>query len=236
MKATLLQAPQPTFALVLLAIACGSTPPPANQPPGELLPLTTPSGTGATPPPTQPPPAASTAAPTPTASASAKTPRPAPAGTPMVVSEGEKEVTSAYSISGGIIRIRGTADLQISREALSEVYGFTFGLNTGKNMLKITPYKGQLGDVYRLFIFREDASHQPVSVTSNGPPFVIKLPLKGAKTANLVVATSENGKAKYTVFAPKTIQTADTGDTAVFELGNLPGEAILHLTSAPPTP
>jgi hypothetical protein len=233
MKATLLHAPIPALSLVLFAVACG-TPPPANQPSGDLLPLTTPSATGATPPADTPPPA-SASAPAPAASATAKAPRPA-AGAPMVVSEGEKEVTSAYSISGGIIRIGGTADLHIPRESLAEAYGFTFGLNTGKNMLKITPYKGQIGDVYRIFIFREDASTQPINLATGGPPFVVKLPLKGAKTANLTVATAENGKAKYAVFAPKSIQTADTGDTAIFELNNLPGEGILHLTSAPPTP
>lgn len=224
-----------TMSAVAAAIACGTPPPPANQPSGDIIPLTTPSATG----PAATPKATTSSAPeasAPAASASAKPPRPVSAGAPMVVSEGEKEVTSAYSVSGGIIRIGGVAELDIPREALPEMYGFTFALNAGKTMLKITPYKGQLGDAYRLFIFKEDASTQAVNLASGGGPFVIKLPIKGAKTANLVVATADNGKAKYTIVAPKSVLTADTGNTGVFELNNLPGEAVLHLTSAPPTP
>lgn len=225
-----------TVSAVATAIACGTPPPPANQPSGDIIPLTTPSATG----PTPAPKATTSSAPeasAPAASASAaKPPRPVSAGAPMVVSEGEKEVTSAYSVSGGIIRIGGAAELSIPREALPEMYGFTFALNTGKTMLKITPYKGQLGDIYRLFIFKEDASTQAINLASGGGPFVLKLPIKGAKTANLVVGTADNGKAKYTIVAPKSVLTADTGNTGVFELNNLPGEAILHLTSAPPTP
>lgn len=154
----------------------------------------------------------------------------------MVVSAGDKEVTSAYSVSGGIMRIGDVADLVIPRNSLAESFGFTFALNTGKTMLKVTPYKGQIGDVYRIFIFRESASTQPVSATSSGAPFQLKLPLKGgAKTANLAIGTLDGAKAKFTVIAPKSILEADGGGSAVFELNNLPGEAVLHLTSAPPT-
>lgn len=180
----------------------------------------------------EPPPAASSAAP---AASSGKAPRtPPPTGSPMPISEGEKEVITSYSVGGGISRVGGVADLVVSRGALAELRGFIFGLNTGKNMLKVTPYKGQIGEIYRLFIFIEEASHQPVNVNSSGPPFQIKLPIKGAKTANLAIGANDNGKIKYTVVAPKSVLEADGGNTAVFELSALPGDAVLHLTSAAP--
>lgn len=223
--------------LTIAAMVACSPSSPVHQPSSDPIPLTESTSTGA--PPTAPP-THSSAAPAASSSEAVKAAelpsKPASSGPPMVVSENEKEVTAAYSVSGGIIRIAESAELILSRGSLSEMHGFTFGLNTGKTMLKITPYKGQLGDIYRIFIFLESASTQPVNLTTAGPPFILKLPIKGAKTANLVIATAENGKAKYSIFAPKSVLTSDTGNTAVFELNNLPGEGILHLTSAPPTP
>jgi len=215
------------------AAACGTTPPPPASS-GDPLALTTSS---AAPPKTAdaPTPAASSAAPA-ASSAPGKAPRAPSAGAPMAVAENDKESTSAYGASGGIVRIAGTGELTVPRNALAESLGFTFGLNTGKNMLKITPYRGQIGDVFHLFIFHEQASNQGVAATSSGPPFVIKLALKGAKTGNLVIATADGAKAKYSIIAPKSVLEADGGNTAVFELPTLPGDAILHLTSAPPTP
>lgn len=218
----------------LVGYACGGTTPPPSQPDDSLT-LVTPSATAPTTTAAPATPPAASSAP-PAASSSEKKPPRQSSGSPMVVSEGEKEITSAFSPQGGIIRIGGAAELTITRGALNDTFGVTFALNTGSTQLKITPYKGQIGDVYRLFIFRESASNTGVGVSSVGGPFLLKLPLKGAKTANLAVATSPDGKvAKYTITAPKNIEEADGGGRAVFELMDLPGEAILHLTNAPPT-
>jgi hypothetical protein len=219
-------------SILFTALACGNPPPPANQPSGDIIPLA-PSTASAAPQPTAEKSAAPVASAAPSASAPGK-PKPAPAGIPMVVSENEKEVTSAIGVSGGILRVGGVADLQIPRESLAETFGFTFALNTGKTMLKVTPYKGQIGDVYRVFVFRESASSEPVGVSAGGAPFVVKLPIKGAATANLAIGVADKGKAKFTVITPKSVLTADTGNTAVFEVNALPGEAVLHLTSAAP--
>lgn len=221
----------PLCPLALL-LACSNPPPPAAAPSGDLIPLAESSARPAsTPTSADPAPAASSAAP----ATSAKAPRPAAGGSPMVVSEGDKEVSAPNGAAGGIMRVGGTADLIVPRGALEQSLGFVFALNVGKNMLKITPYKGQLGDVYRVFVFREEASNQGIATTSLGPPFQLKLPLKGAKTANLVVATAEGAKAKYTIIAPRSVVEADTGASVLFDLPTLPGEAILHLTSAPPS-
>ena len=65
-----------------------------------------------------------------------------------------KTSRNAGEHKSGIMRI-GQADLVISRGALADTFGFTFALNTGKTQLKITPYKGQIGEGYGTHTERE---------------------------------------------------------------------------------
>ena len=222
---------------LLGALACGgSTPPPTSSGSGDVLALPPSTATAAT---TGAPAPADTASAAPAASsAPAKTVRAPSGGGPMAVTENEKEVSAPYGPRGGLSRLTSTgAELTIPRDAVNESYGFLFALNAGKNALKVTPYKGALGDMYRVFVFRESASNEGVAMTSGGAPFLIKLPLKGAKTANLAVGTVTEGKvSKYAVVAPKSVLEGDGPSFAVFELPALPGEAIVQLTTQPPAP
>jgi hypothetical protein len=223
-------------SIVLLTVsgwlfyACGGTTPPAEQPQGDIIPI-------------KDGPVSSATAPTPTTSApeaapSASAPekrKPAPSsGSPMSVTGGEKEVTAPMGQRGGILRLGEIADLLVPRDAIPESIVFTFSLNVGKGMVKITPYKGQIGEVYKVKIFKESDTINAVSTSSASTPFIVKLPApKGAKP-NLAVLVITDGKAKFTVIAPKSIEEKDNGVTGVFELPSMPGEAFYHLTSAAP--
>ena len=115
---------------------------------------------------------------------------------------------------------------------------FYLGLNSVKSPLKIVPYKGRLGDMYRL---AAGPVSSPVGtgpgVTSSGDPFLLKLPLpKGKTTANLaIIALSDASKPKITVIAPKSVEESSNGSLAVFELASIIAGGAVHLTSAPPT-
>ena len=225
-------------SIVLLAVsgwlfyACGGTTPPAEQPQGEIIPIKDGPATPAT----SPTPTASATTPDAAPSASApekKKPLPS-SGAPMSVNAGEKDVTAPMAQRGGILRIAELSDIVVPRDAVPEALVFIFGLNTGKTMTKITPYKGQIGEVYKLKIVKESDTTVPIPTTSAASPFLVKLPApKGAKP-NLVVLVITDGKAKYTVVAPKSIEERDNGVSGVFELPSLPGEAFYHLTSAAP--
>ncbi len=221
---------------VLGALACGSSTPPANTSgSGDVLALSPSTASAAT-----------TAAPMPTETASAapaassapvKAPR-APSAGPMAVSENEKEVSAPYGSNGGISRLSGTgAEFAVPRNAVPESLGFLFAINAGKSAIKFTPYKGQMGDSYHLFVFRESDSNVGHATTSASTPFLVKLPIKGAKTANLAVGTVAEGKvSKWSVIAPKSVAESDGPTFAVFELPSLSGDSILLLTNQPPTP
>jgi len=229
--------PRTPIAAALLASAlaihagCGGATPPPKEEGG--IPLTASSATAAPHDDHTAAPAASSA---PAAASSApeeKKARPM-GGAPMAVTEDDKEVTATYGARGGKIRIGGLAELIVPVDAVDQATNFVLGLNTGKSELKITPFKGQLGGIYRIGVARPD---NPKEVASAGSPFVLKLPLpKGTKTANLVIALPAGGKlGKYHVIAPKGVEEGASGSLAVFELPKIVTEAMIHLTSSPPS-
>jgi hypothetical protein len=156
------------------------------------------------------------------------------AGAPMAVYEDEKEHTAMFGVSGGKIIINSVIELYVPADSLKTGYNFTVAINDTKKGFKFPPYKGQIGTVYRLAIQGKDA--KSASVTSAGDSFAIKIKLpKGKETGNLVMATPvSDSKGKYKVVAPTKTQTADDGNTVVFEMATLPGSVMLHLTSAAP--
>jgi hypothetical protein len=232
MRARVLSSISATAAAGLFIYACGGPTPPA-APSGAM------SAAPSAPAPPAPP--ADSAPPTASAAPSADVPAKKPprrSGPPMVVAEDDKENTSLFGISGGVIRIAQKAELVVPREALAESLMFTFGLNTGKNQLKVTPYKGFIGDLYRVGVRKEEAPTQPFPVSSSAGPFLVKLPVpKGTKVANLAIIALVEGKgAKYSVVASKAIEEGASGPVAVIELPSLVGDGLVHLTSAAPTP
>lgn len=220
------------LTVALLVAACGgSSPPPKVENSG--VPLTDSSATAAAPAkpatsdaPAAPPPAASSAAPE-------KKPKPpASSGAPIPLHASDTGETTTFAAAGGKIRIGGAAELFVQPGSVDQATNFTFTKNTGKDQLKITPYKGQIGEVFKLGAVRPDGPKEIAGV----PAFVLRMPLpKGTKTANLVVALPAGGtKGAYTVLAPTKV---DEGDTpyAYFDVMKLAPEAIVHLTSAAPT-
>jgi hypothetical protein len=153
----------------------------------------------------------------------------------MAVAEGDREVTHTFSLGGGKVRLSGSIELLIPGEAVEAPTNFTLGFNEGKTMLKVTPYRGQIGDVYRIGWDRPE--HNAQILASASGPFVLRIPFpKGKKEANLVVGVSADGKlGKYTVLAPKSMEEGANGPVGVFELTKFPAQAIIHLTSSPPT-
>lgn len=218
-------------ALGVALSACAAAPPPVKSDEGVPLLASTASAPAAKATPTEATPAAS-------ASAAPEKPekkKPVAGGAPMAVHEDDNLVVATYGSRGGKIRIGANAEMTIPADAIDTATNFILGLNTGKDMLKITPYKGQIGDVYKIGVGRADP-WTPAAIASATSPFVLKIALpKGTSTANLVVAVSSGGKlAKYAVVAPKSIEEGDR-KAAVFELSKVFPEAIVHLTSAPPT-
>lgn len=218
------------LTVALLAACGGSTPPP--KPENSGVPLTDSTASAA---PAKP--AASEAAPPPAASSAApekeKKPKPpVSGGAPIPLHAVDDEDTTTFAAAGGKIRIGGTAELFVQPGSVEQATNFTFGKNAGKNQIKITPYKGQIGEIYKIGAVRPDGPKEIAGV----PAFVVRMPLpKGTKTANLVIATPAGGtKGTYTVIAPTKV---DEGDTpfAYFDVMKLGAEGIVHLTSAPPT-
>jgi hypothetical protein len=222
-----------TASLALAFVACGSAPPPPAKA-DEGVPL---AANTAAPLPDKP--KAETPAPATSASAAAsaapeKKKPPAATGAPMAVTEDDVAVTTTYGARGGKIRVAGGIELTVPVDAVDVGTNFLLALNTGKEALKVTPYKGQIGDLFRMGVNRPDTA--PSAITSMNGPFVLRVPMpKGTATANLVIAVPAGGKTgKYSVLAPKRIEEGDR-PFAVFELSKIVPEAMIHLTSSPPT-
>ena len=214
---------------VALIAACGSSTPPA-KPTESGVPLTESTSTAAPKPATSeaPPPAAASSS----AAPEKKKPPVASGGAPIPLHAVDDEDTTTFAQAGGKIRIGGAAELFVQPGSVEQATNFTFGKNTGKNAIKITPYTGQIGEVYKIGAVRPDGPKE----ISGVPAFVVRMPLpKGTKTANLAIGASAGGtKGTYIVVAPVKV---DEGDTpfAYFDVMKLGAEGIVHLTSAPAT-
>jgi len=91
---------------------------------------------------------------------------------------------------------------------------------------------GLIGKIYRIMAMVPPSS-TPASFASNGPPFVIELPVGAKKDANLAIGVEDDkGKIKWTIVAPT--RTDDSRNMAIFELATLPS-GWLHVTTKPAT-
>ena len=209
-------------ALALIFAACGGEPAPVGPP----QPTETPSAAPAPPPP--PPP---TAAPSASASsAPVKAPPKQSSGRPAVTKSDPKEITDSFGSSPGAkleLGDKEVATLRIPEGALRQATNITFKLDArGKT------HGPPIGKVYQLTANYPPAG-TPVSVDSEGLPFLLELPAGPKKTANLAIGVEgDKGKVKWTVVVPKRID--DARNMAMFELPNLPS-AWLHITVKAPT-
>ncbi len=228
------------LALAALAAACGATPEPTSP---EGIPLVAPPAArpGAPGAPADAPAAASAS---PAASTAAGKPPPSPGGAPMAVVEGDVEITTAIGYRGGKLRLTSTgAELSLPSGSLSDGLAFSFAAAPARGPQPAPPHRGALGLLYRFAIRRVEGGEAIGStvtgattpITSEGPPFVLKLPLPpNAKAANLAVGTSDGKKVTYKVYPSSSVESGDPAK-AVFSMPALPGEGVLHLTSAEPT-
>jgi hypothetical protein len=143
-------------------------------------------------------------------------------------------------LDGAVIRIQGGGELRIPKGALASPRNILFTVNR-----KHKGSPGRIGDVYTLEaqIPGQKVQMQDVRasrpVASSGNPFILKLPLPGnTESANLAVETVEvdekgRGKSTWSVLERTKVETADTGNSAVFEIGQLP-DASVHLTNKNP--
>lgn len=229
----------------LYFVACGTPPAPASPTPDSAASAVTsspPAATSTEPAASAASPATSVAAPEPAASASSAKPGKKPPrapGPPLTITEGDKEATGLFAFAGGILKLSTGAELHVPRETVTQGLLFTLAVNSGKNAARVAAYRGLVGEVYRVFVRKEEEQNTPLPLTATGSPFVIKLPVpKATKTANLAFAPIVEGKQtpKYTVVAGLRIDEGASGSIAVFEVPNLVGDGIVHVTSAPPTP
>lgn len=219
--------------LFLVVAACGGGPtPPADTP--------APKATATTPPPE--PTASAKATDTPDAAAPEPPAKPKPAAGGVVpIYSGATEPQTIGTI-GAVFRIDDGAELRIP----------TGWFNASRNILMAVDKKGKgttgkLGAVYEIHVqmpdtqFRMGEESPSDSITSQADPFVIKLPLpKGTESASIAIesialdAKTKRNKSTWTVMAQTKVETADTGNKAVFELRTLP-DGHVHLTTQAPS-
>jgi hypothetical protein len=218
---------------ILMAACSGGTPPPAEAPP---IPSAAPA------PPPAPMVEAADAAPP---DAAAEKPKPTPAaGRPMAVLEGMTEPQTIAS-SGAIMRLENGAELRVPVDALLDPRNVLIAVDK-----KMRGSAGKIGDVYDITVqipgmqykIGEEAASAPIK--TQGSPFVIKLPLGKATSANLAIETvtmakkktgKETPKSTWSVVPMTKLEESDQGNKAVFEIEELP-DGHVHLTSAKPTP
>lgn len=180
-----------------------------------------------------PPPAATSAAPPPPASSAApeKAPPKRGGGPVIATHEGDEEVTATYGNGGGKSKVPGFM-LFVPAGAVDQPTNFIIGKNKGASALKVTPYRGFVGEVYRIAFTRPE---QPKDLKTLGDNYVLTLqaPPKSPEKLFLVVAIpAGGGKATYKVHAPKSTLSSDAGPSFVFELDDIPASAVVHLTSS----
>jgi hypothetical protein len=204
----------------LLLAACGE--PASPTPPPQ--PTDTPTVAPAPPPPPTSAPTASASA---AASAAAPPPRRGGSGAIAVLKSDPSEITDTFGSGPAKLELgdKDIATLRIPEGALTHATNVSFKLDAhGKSLGAPT------GKIYALLV-TIPPSGSGEQIESNGPPFVLELPAGGKKSANLAVGAEDaNGKLKWTVVAPKSID--DARNVAIFELSTLPSGWI-HVTTKP---
>lgn len=209
---------------------------------------------GGTPQPTEPstPKAPETSSPEPVSSAPAAEPveagapeaeapkKPAMAsGAVVPIYQGVTEAQTIGTI-GAVFRTDDGAELRIPSGWFNAPRNVMFAVSK-----KGRSTTGKLGNVYEIHVqmpdtqFRMGEENPSQIITSQSDPFIVKLPLpKGTESASLAVETiaqdpkTKRNKSTWTFGAQTKLETADTGNRAVFEVTTLP-DGNLHLSSQP---
>jgi len=223
----------------LVIAACGGGPTPEAQVPAPKATQSAAPEPVKTATPTETPDAAA-----PEAAAPAK-PKPA-AGAVVPIYSGVTEPQTVGSI-GAVFRLDDGAELRIPSGWFNATRNIIFMVDK-----KSKGTTGKIGVVYEIHVqmpdtqFRmgEESPSQPVTTQSD--PFVVKLPLpKGTESAGVAIETitadakTKRNKSAWAVVAQTKVETADSGNKAVFEINTLP-DGRIHLTtqaaSAAPAP
>lgn len=217
----------PVMVFVLAAACGGSTPPPAEPKPEPAV--TTP------PPPPEPEPVAEEKKPA--------EPEEAP---PPKEDTGPKRPLATYNsptgpvtvgLDGAVVRLANGAELRIPGGSLNVARNVGFSVDS-----RFRGDTGKIGDAYLIEVqvpdrkYEMGEAHVSRPHPTSGDNFIIKLPLPAGKdAANLAVETVEmdaknKGKSTWTIVAQTKLESADTGNKAVFEIKLLP-DAHVHLTT-----
>ena len=200
--------------------ACANEPTAATAP----QPTETPS---ATPPPPEP---AATASAKASASAAAEAPKPSQSsGRPMVLKSDPSEISDTFGSSPGAkleLGDKDVATLRLPEGALpSTTTVITFKIEKGARSAGAL-----VGLVYSLRAV-QPPNQTPTQVESNGPPFVLELPLGNRKEASLAIGVEDDkGWVKWATVAAKRID--DSRKVGIFELATLPS-GLVHVTTLP---
>ena len=225
MKTLATRAPVGFCALVFLA-ACGGEP--AAEPAIKPAPAPTTSASAAATPP------APTAAPSGSAAVDMPVAPKGSSGRPAVMMSDSAELSGTFGSSPGAKLELGDKDkmtLKIPENALSKGTVITFKIDA-KGKANGAP----VGKILHLIAYVPPAT-EPVTITSEGPPFELQMPAGTKKDANLAVgsvAVDDKGREKITwkVYSPKRID--DAIGIAYFDLPSF-SESFIHVTTKAPT-
>lgn len=221
-------------AVMVFLFGCGGGPQPAQAPTPE--PAAKPS---------VPAKSVEPAAPLPSASASEVPTPPEPVAPPerkgpmtMLIDPTEP---ATIGLDGAVFRVGERMELKIPGGAFTAVRNVMIS-----EVPKFSGAKDRLGSVYLIDIqvpgakFKMDGQRPSRHQSSAGAPFVLKMPLpSGSQSANLAVETrlvdetSKRAKSAWAIVAMTKVETADSGNRAVFELGELP-DGHVYLTNKAP--
>lgn len=217
-----------SVAVVALFVAgCSSPPPPPPPPPPQPKVMPEPE-----PPP--PPPEETAEAPPEPPPEAAPTGKP-PSGRPPLIAMHATKVTGTFGATPAAkLRVGGEppAELHIQEWSLTEGVNLTLSIDPKGKKMK----SGAVGNVYRLEPqIAPDPDYK--TITSDGPPFVLRLPAGDSKSANLafgeIITDAKGERVEWKVIAPKQID--DVANVAIFELDKLV-HASFHITNDAPTP
>lgn len=200
---------------------------------------------------TKPDTSAEPATPEPAASGGTDAGQPEAATGPKVLKGASGRVVPTYTgtnqpttvgTDGAVFRTDDGAELRIPTGWFREPRNVLFVIDR-----KGRATTGKIGNLYEIHVQRPDiqytigAESPSETIQSMSDPFVLKLPLPGGtNSANLAVETliadpkSKKPKSTWAVAGMSKLETADSGNKAVFEITLLP-DGHVHLTTSAPT-